>query len=299
MELFDVRLNSLLAVTEYKNFTKAAKSLNLTQPAVSQHINQLEQMYGVKIFNKAGNTIIPTTSGEILIKYARRMKGLCKELDTKISDEKKFSKSLNVGITHSSEGNIIPLVLAELGNQNDGTTIKFYSDSINNLYEKLLNFEIDLAVVEGKVINSKFSKVLLDTDSLVAVLSKDNPLSQKTVLTLNDLEKEKLILRTSNSATRNLFISQLEDKDMTLDDFNVVLEIDNTSAIKDLVSHNIGVSILPKSVCYNEIKNKTLVTRPIQDLNMSTEINLVFTKTFENNSILDNLIKTYQELVKR
>ena len=163
----------------------------------------------------------------------------------------------------------------------------------------MLNFEIDLAVVEGKVVHSKLSKVLLDTDSLVAVMSKENPLAGKSIISISDLQKEKLILRTSNSATRSLFISQIEDKDLTLDDFNVILEIDNTSAIKDLVSHNMGVAILPRSVCYNEIKEKTLVATPIQDMNMSTEINLVFTKNFENNSILENVMKTYRELVKR
>ncbi len=292
----DPKFNSLLAVVEHGNFTKAAKSLNLTQPAVSQHISQLENELNIHIFNKVGNTIIPTNEGEILIKYARRIRSLYKELQTKISDEKKQARSLKIGVSHSSEGNIIPQVLAEIARNSSGTTISIYSDAISNLYEKLSNYEIDLAVVEGKVSSSKFSKILLDSDSLVVVMSKENELASKQAININDLLKEKLILRTNSSATRTLFISQLESIGLEIDDFNVVLEMDNTSAIKDLVGKGIGVAVLPKSVCFNEIKNKTLIAKPIQDFNLLTEINLVFNKNSSYEDVIDEIVKTYSEL---
>ena len=110
MNLLDNKLETLLAVNEFKSFTTAAKILNLTQPAVSQHISQLEKEYNIKIFNKNGSDLILTTQGEILIKYARRLKSLSKEAITKISDEKKEARLIRVGITHSLEGNLIPQV---------------------------------------------------------------------------------------------------------------------------------------------------------------------------------------------
>ena len=81
---------------------------------------------------------------------------------------------------------------------------------------------------------------------------------------------------------------------MSIDDFNVLVEIDNTAAIKDLVKKNIGVSVLPKSVCYSEIKDKSLAILPIENMSMITEINLVFLKNFSSRYILEDLVSLYQ-----
>lgn len=296
MNLLDNKLETLLAVSEFKSFTTASKILNLTQPAVSQHISQLEKEFNITIFNKTSNGLILTKEGEILVKYARRLKALSKEALTKISEEKKEARLIRVGITHSLEGNLIPQVFAEMAKNNKNTTIKIYSEDIKNLYDKLNNYELDLAIVEGKITSSKLSKTLLDTDSVMVVMSKDNPLAKKSIITISDVQKEKLILRHSKSATRNLFLSNLFQIGMSLDDFVTMLEIDNTSTIKDLVKQNIGISVLPKSVCLNEIKNKTLVVKPIQDLDMTAEINLLYNKQAVDENILQQIIDIYESI---
>lgn len=298
MNLLDNKLETLLAVNEFKSFTTAAKILNLTQPAVSQHISQLEKEYNIKIFNKNGSELILTTQGEILVKYARRMKAISKELQTKLDDEKKESRLIRVGITHSLEGNIIPQVFADIAKNNSRTTIKIYSEDIKNLYDKLNVFEIDLAIIEGKIISSKFSKTLLDSDSIMVVMSNQNPLAKKNIITLQDVRKEKLILRHSKSATRSLFAANLEQNDLTLDDFDTLIEIDNTSTIKDLVEKNLGISVLPKSVCQNEIKSGSLVVKPIEDMNLTTEINLIYNKHTVDETLITKIVETYNKLAR-
>lgn len=297
--MYDSKLKTLLVVYKTGNYTSAAKQLNLTQPAVSQQISQLENEFNIKIFNRYGNKITPTSYGSILINYAKRIIYTYKELDLKIKDEMKQMKSLSIGITHSLEGNIVPEVLATFASKNAGMKIKIVSDSIKNLYDKLSTYEIDLAVIEGKINGEKLSKVLLDTDSLVAVISNDNPLSKKFMVDINDLKKEKLILRSSKSATRNLFTSQLEVSNLSLDEFNVILEIDNTFSIKELVSKNIGVSILPKSICYHEFKDKRLTILPIKDMNMITEINLAFIKNTIDESVINEIVNAYKEATSK
>lgn len=296
MNLLDNKLESLLAVSEFKSFTTASKILNLTQPAVSQHISQLEKEFNIKIFYKTSSGLIPTKEGEILIKYARRMMVLSKEAVTKINDEKKESRLIKVGITHSLEGNLIPQVFAEMTKNSKNTTIKIYSEDIKNIYDKLNTFELDFAIVEGKVTSSKFSKTLLDTDSVMVVMSKNNPLANKSIITINDVQKEKLILRHSKSATRTLFASNLLQLGLSFDDFKTILEIDNTFTIKDLVSQNIAISVLPKSVCLKEIKDKTLVVKPIQDIQMTAEINILYNKQIVDENILKQIIETYESL---
>ncbi|HHX30303.1 MAG TPA: LysR family transcriptional regulator, partial [Clostridiaceae bacterium] len=68
--MIDRKVESLLAVAEEKNYTKAARRLSLTQPAVSQHISQLERELGVPLFIRGKGTIRPTPAGEVVIRYA-------------------------------------------------------------------------------------------------------------------------------------------------------------------------------------------------------------------------------------
>lgn len=295
--MIDVKLETFLKVCELKNYTLVAKQLNLTQPAVSQHIKQLESELNIKLFNRINNEIKLTNEGKILFKYAKRISSLYEDLNAKLLDEKKQTKSLIIGITHTSESNLIAEVLALYCSKNKGVRIKIITDSIKNLYDKLSNFEIDLAIVEGQVNNKKYSSILLDTDSLVAVMSNENPLSKNKVININDLKKQKMILRSSSSQTRTLFSSQLENINMSLDEFNIILEIDNIATIKDLVAKNTAVSVLAKSACYSEAKNNTLAIRPIENLNMIRQINIVFLKDFAERYILDELLSIYHSIV--
>ena len=296
MSTIDSRLETLLAVYEEKTFSRAAKALNLTQPAVSHHIASLEHEFQVKLFHRKNNEMEPTRMGQILIRYAKRFVAVNNEMVKAISGEKKETRSIVVGITHSSEGNIVPETLMKYSERHPGTAIRIVSDDIKKLYEKLANYEIDFAMVEGKVPLDKFSKITLSSDTVIVAVSRNHPLAKKSSITLADLRKEKLILRNLGSATRKLFQSQLDINNMSLDDFDVVMEIDNTSVIKDLVSKNMVVTVVPRSICYQELKNKSLVALPIQDMNMTVENNLVFMKSYGDQEMLEELIEIYRSL---
>ena len=299
MKLLDNKLDTLLAVNEFRSYTTASKFLNLTQPAVSQHISQLEKEFEITIFKKGVNPLILTNEGEILVKYAKRMKNISNTLCNKIAEEKSGPRLIRVGITHSLEGNAVPEIFANIARNNPRTTIKIYSDDIKNLYDKLATYEIDLAIIEGKINSSKFSKVLLDTDHVMAVMSKDNPLANKSVITISDIQKQKLILRHSRSLTRSLFAENLERNNLSFDDFSVLIEIDNTATIKDLVSKNIGISVLPKSVCISDIKGQKIVAKPIKDMDMTTQINLIYNKNFFDEKVLTNIMEAYEKFLNR
>ncbi|MBS6644398.1 MAG: LysR family transcriptional regulator [Clostridiaceae bacterium] len=293
--MIDARLETLLTVCETHSFTKAAEQLSLTQPAVSQHIKQLEKEFCIKLFNRSEGTLKLTAEGEIVLKYARRIKILYQNLNQSLKDVKRQITRITVGITHTAESNVMAEVLAKYSSQNHGLRITMISDTINNLYMKLKTYEVDLAIVEGKIPDPDFNSVLLDTDCLILAVPNSNPLSKKSMVTLNELKKENLILRLPNSATRNLFISHLESNNMSIDEFNVTLEVDNIATIKDLVRRNFGVSILAKSAFMDELKKGKLRGLPIENLSMSREINLVYHKDFEHTKVLDDLTKIYYD----
>ena len=292
--MLDPKLETFITVAELKNFTKAAQALNLTQPAVSNHINQLEKEYNTKLFMRKKKDFTLTNEGKIALTYARRLKALHDKMIQKIADEQTSSSHIKIGITHTSENNNITEVLAQYANQMHNITITIITDSINNLYDMLENYQLDIAIVDGKKQSGKLNYLMLDTDYLVCVLSSQHPLAKNSSISLNQLKKENMILRLPSSSTRSLFEATLISINESIDSFNVLLDVDNVSTIKQLVMNNFGVSILPQSVCTKDVKKGKIKTLPIENLSMTRQMNIAYNKDFANIDVLNDIVTLYR-----
>lgn len=296
--MLDTKLYTLLQVYECGSFVKAAEKLSITQPAVSHHMKMLEQELNVRVFERCNGKLVVTKQGEEVIKCAKKMLALYNNLRQDLSDSRTLVSHLTVGVTHTAESSPIAEALAKFCSVQQNVNIKMITDNINNLYSMLKSYEIDLAVVEGRIPDQNIRYLLLDTDYLVLAVSPNHPFAKRSMVTLNELKKERMILRLPESGTRNLFVAHLESNNMSINDFNVVLEVDNMATIKDLIRRDFGVSILSKSVCLDELKKKKIAVLPVENLSMMREINIAYRNDFTQIDILHGIIKAYNETVK-
>lgn len=297
--MVEQRLYSLIKVVETGSFTKAAEQLALSQPAVSQHIRQIEDKLGVKIFEHTHNRLTLTAEGEIVVKYARRMIALSNNLQTALKNEREQIRSLTIGITHTAESSFIIEALAAYLNNYPDLNMKILTFTTDNLYTSLKNCELDFAIVEGKTNDPSLSYMMLDTDCLVLAVPPDHKLASQSMVTISQLKAETLILRLPHSNTRVLFEAALESHGMSLADFNVSMEIDSIATIKDLIRHGFGVSVLAKSACMNEVKKGKLAVLSVENLSMIREINIVCLNDFEHSELLHGIAKKYNEMQRK
>ena len=295
--MIDTKTDTLLAVAEHKNFTKAAQQLGLTQPAVSKQISQLEQELQIPIFIRKKGDLLLTPEGEIAIKFAKRFKAMDEKMHREIEGAKRNIRQLRVGVTRTSESNLMIEVLARYSAENPNLSITIISDTVKNLYTMLENFEIDIAITEGKSTNPELCSVILDTDYLVCVVSNNNPLSKNSMVTVEQLKKENLILRSPASATRMQFESSLMSINESIDAFNITVEVDNIATIKDLIRKDFGVSILARSVCVNELRKGKITVLPIENLSMVRDTNILYHKSFSHIDILQHIASVYEKTV--
>jgi DNA-binding transcriptional LysR family regulator len=96
--MIDMKLYTLLAVVEFNSYTRAAEHLSLTQPAVTQHIKQLEKELNIKIFNRVENNLKPTNEGNIVIQYARRNIALYERMKQSLLDEQRHIRRLTAKV---------------------------------------------------------------------------------------------------------------------------------------------------------------------------------------------------------
>ena len=297
--MLDARLETLLTICEKSSFTKAAEALALTQPAVSHHMKMLESELGVHLFVRARGELKLTPEGEIVAQYARRMKAMQEKMRRALADAEKQMSSIRVGITHTAESNTIAEVLAKYTASTPGMRVTIITDTIRNLYDMIDHYEVDLAFVEGKTQDPELNALLLDTDYLVCVVSNHSALAKKSMVTLADIQKERMILRLPGSGTQNLFLSHLESMGRSIEEFNVVLQVDNIATIKDLIRKDLGISILARSACMDELRKGKLTALPIENLSMVRETNILYHKDFSHPEVLQAITRLYQETARQ
>lgn len=294
--MLDQKLKTLLAVAEEKSFTKASLKLSLTQPAVSHQIQLLEEEYNVKIINRGKKEITLTREGEVIVNFAKKFKAMEEQM---IGELHNLSIKIKMGITHTAESNAITEIVARFTKLNPNVSIIIITDTTPNLYKMVENYELDFAWVDSKITEANINWFPLDTDYLVCVLNNDNTLTKKEVITLNDLKKERLILRLKSSTTRKIFEASLEAINDSINNYNVVLEVDIIATIKDLIRKDFGISILSKSACMDEVTKKKLTILPIKDLSMERQNYVIYSNFSNNLSIIEQIVKSYRDEYKQ
>ena len=294
--LIDSKILSLIKIVETGSFTKTADALGLTQPAISQHIKQLEEELGIKIFYRGNNEFRLTPDGEIVLEYARRLVAIDNALRQNLADEKAKVTSIAVGITHTVESSVIVEALAGYAKEQGGIAVKVVTDSIQNLYQKLKNYEVDFIIVSDRIKDTTLRYSTLVNDSLELIVSPEHPLAGKKAVNFSDIKGERFILRTVASDTRHRISKSMKKSNHSLEEFDIVLELDNIATIKDLIRRNFGVSILAKSSCMDEILKKKLISIPIQNLDLQREIVIASNTDYEHSEIIDGIVTYYNAM---
>lgn len=285
--LIDIRLLTFITVSRIKSYTKAAEILNLTQPAVSQHIKHLEEYYGVKLIKKHGKEIELTEEGQILYYYAKKLELLHTELETEIKNSNRIHKIYNLGASMTIGGYVLPYILAKYKKAYKNIDILLQVNNTEEIVEKLLNRKLHLALVEGNFDKNKFCFKKLKDDELVLAVSPKHPFAKKKAVSMNEVLEEKLILREKGSGTRDIFEQRLKYFGYNIEKFQPYMELGSISAIKSLVEENLGYSIISKESIKNEIKAGSIKVIPIDGIEISREFNFIFLNDCNSDFIKD------------
>ena len=147
--MIDTKLITFITVAKTKNLTRAAELLNLTQPAVSQHIKALEEYYEVKLLLKQPKQMALTEEGEILYKRAIELNRISKKLKNELGNKSKISKRYDVGATLTIGGYVLPELIGRYREIHENREIILYVENTEKIMKKLFDGDICLGVVEG------------------------------------------------------------------------------------------------------------------------------------------------------
>ena len=265
------RLESFLTLCVTMHYGRAAELLNLSQPAVSKHIQSLESQYGVKLFTYANRRLHKTAQGELLEQYAQALRYNEEELLKKLHANSK--KTLRIGGTKSvGEYVLLPYIKKYL--QNPENQIDYLVDNTERLLELLNCGELDFVVVEGIFDKQHYDWMLFRNEPYVGICATDHQFAGKEV-SIEALLDECIVLREKGSGTRRILEWELENSGYSLGAFTRQINISSFEIIKELVRNHFGISFLYEAVVKKSAGLAQFTCPPLTGMH---EFNVVYLK---------------------
>jgi len=225
--MLDQKVHTFLKVAELQNYTKAAKELNLTQPAVTQHIRKLEDYYECPLIDISGKSVELTVEGEAFYNYANFQNANETQL---INQMEKAETPIKIGATLSIADYYLPSYLSSYISNNE-EIISLTVNNTKSIIEKLLNNKLYCAFIEGIFDKSLFHFKEFKTTKFVPVARKGHPLEGKEIL-LADVHEYPLILREEGSGTREIYENYLYQNNDSILSASKIYEISSFGMIK-------------------------------------------------------------------
>lgn len=263
--MLDQRLNTFLVLCETMNYTRAAERLCLTQPAVTHHIQFLEQHYGCRLFSYSGKTLRLTEAGERLRELARSMSYNSRKIEAMMTTPAPVT--LRVGASKTIGEYVIAPKIEQFLREQPEAEFSLVVDNTQALLQALEEGKLDFVMVEGFFDSSRYDARLYRKEAFFGVCAPDHRLAGRTV-PLEELAGERLILREPGSGTRAIFEAGLHSRNYTLNHFHGVVTISDFSTIKSLTADGLGVSFLYAPVVEKELKTGTLARFDLEALSM-------------------------------
>jgi molybdate transport repressor ModE-like protein len=265
-------------VARVKSFSKAAKLLHISQPAISAQIHSMEEFYGIKLFDRTPHGVSLTAAGTVLFDYAKRILELHEELERKLTgmaDEK--NQRLSIGATPTVGSHALACGIWTFKDKYPDLQINLEISNIQEIINKIADKSIDVAIVECPVRHYKgLSVKSVFVDELVAIVPNNQQWAGKTSVTLEELTKNRLILREDGSELQCILDEALKPANMKFSDLKPRTTISNSNAIKTAVENGHGVSICLRLTVQKDVRHGSIMALPIDNVDQRVEYSLVY-----------------------
>jgi DNA-binding transcriptional LysR family regulator len=269
------QLETFLAVVEEKGFSRAAKRLHRTQPAVSQVIRKLEGDLGEVLFERSARDGNLTAAGEVLCDYARRMLTLRAEATSAMEELKSLDRGrLLIAANEYTCLYLLP-ILDRFRRLCPQIGVSIQRSLASRIPDELLERSVEIGVLSFRPEGDQFKSIAVYTDELALVVNPNHPLAHEKGVTIEDLGAESFIAHNVPSPLRRQVVSAFEKHKTPL---NMGMELPSLEAVKRFVAMGNGVALVPGLTVGRELANGELVRVPLEALRLERHLRLVHRK---------------------
>lgn len=257
------QLEAFVAVVEQRNFTRAAKALEISQPAVSFQIRSLEDHLGAQLVERLGRQVRLTPAGEVVYTEAKNVLAARERMQDALAALTSLQAGkVIVGASTIPGEYVLPRLAGEFKALYPGVQIALHIGESSRVAQWLLDRTVDLGVVGVTVDNPQLRFTRIFSDELVVVIPAGHPLASQAEIALDQVLGEPFVLRGAGSGTRQVFEHALVAAGLSPSRLNAVMELDTTRAVLSAVEAGVGVSVVSRWAAA-ELEGQSLVARPV------------------------------------
>ncbi|HSB51961.1 MAG TPA: selenium metabolism-associated LysR family transcriptional regulator [Dissulfurispiraceae bacterium] len=272
MDLHQLRV--FAAVFRNRSFSRASEQIHLTQPTVSDHIKDLEQELGCKLFDRLGRTILPTREAEVLYEHAEEVFDkveVMREAVGRVRSE--VSGLLIMGASTIPGTYVLPRALADFKSSYPSVSFQIVVDDSKGIVDRVAQHDLLCGIVGSQVTHDDVIYQPLMDDELIAVAAPS--FSDAGPMSLGDLIRLPLVLREEGSGTRMEIEHILHDRGLSVDETRIAGIFGSTDAVKQAVKAGFGVSILSRVSVADELAYGALREIPLDGAGMKRKFYVV------------------------
>jgi DNA-binding transcriptional LysR family regulator len=241
----DFRLHVFRTVAECRNITQAARKLHLSQPAVTKHIQRIEEDLQVPLFLRSASGMILTPAGVVYLEHAQQVAAANEDVLRRLQAPTGILKGrLRLGSNKTVLAYYLPEILALYKKRYPEVLIEIMDGNTDTIVGAMLDQRLDLALIEGPCRRPELQKKHFLEDEIIWIASPSDPLCQLRKPTPQQVLSRPLILREVGAGSRQFMELTLRRLRIPLDRLNVIQEIPSPEAIKRLVIAGLGIGCL-------------------------------------------------------
>lgn len=253
-------------VAEELSFTRAAKSLHLSQPAVSMQVKQLEDICGLPLFETIGKSVSLTEAGTEMLRLGRQVLANLAEMEEVLAAISGVEAgTLNLAVPETAH-QFMTMVLAEFRKAHPNIRFNLLIANRQGLLDHLQNNTTDLVIMGQPPDNAALNSIGFMDNPLVVIAAPDHSLSRKKRIPLTELVQHEFVVRETGSGTRLAMQRFFDQHNVTL---RTTTEVTNNEAIKHSVAAGLGLGIvslhtLQQQLALKQVSILDVVEFPIQ-----------------------------------
>ena len=268
----EFRLRVFVTAARTLSFSKCAAALNITQPAVSRHIGELEARYGMPLFTRGTSGVALTKAGGLLLSHAEGLLSAYQKMDYDMELLSQTSQGrLSIGASTTIAMYLLPPVLASFMELSGGVEVSMLSGNSENVEQWLRDGTVDIGFVENASRRPWLHYEPLMADELVLVAGTQGRYGTLESVTPEELRGLPLVLREKGSGTREIIERTLSRRGIRVEDLNVVIELSSTEAIKSFVRSSDTLAIVSVIALHRELADSSLRIVDIDGIDMPRE----------------------------
>jgi DNA-binding transcriptional LysR family regulator len=289
MQLQD--LNAFVVVADERSFSKAARKLHRTQPAVSQAVRRLEDELGERLFDRTSRNGTLTEAGMLLRDHAARLLRVAAEAHTAVRELQQVRRGrVVIGANEAAVHSVLPIV-QRFAAQHPHATVEVRRIPSRQIAAAVLERSLDFGVLTFQPPDKGLQSISLGGDELVMLAHPGHKLASKKRVTIEEVGRETVIAHNDPSPARDRVLQVYERRHAAI---NIQIALPSLDGIKRAVEMGLGVAVLPKRCALTEIARGHLVAVRVPELSSPRLVRFLFRKSGE----LSRAASAFLEIVR-